>query len=389
MHEQTRAHERDTPRESSMRQDIIDRQAQAMKAAGLDAILSCSPENFAYVTGFLSPTQKLMRWRHAMALVTADGAVALAAVDMEASTIRARAGDGVEIAVWREFAFEAMTVAADLLRRHGLAEGRIGLELDYLPAADFSELGALLPSAKFVAAQALLGRLRQIKTPHEIDLLRRLSRIADRGIASAYSAVSAGATEMDIAAALTRSIYEQGAEFFTLLIVATGERSVFPNVGPTSRVLARGDVCRVEIFPIIAGYHAGVCRTAVVEAAPPQAERIWANLVACKHMLLDAIKPGSSSRAIYERYLAKTEELALPRISFVGHGIGLHLHEDPYLGPAADQPLEPGMVLGIEPLIYQTGFGFGMQNKDMVLVTERGCELLSDVTDTDRLIVVS
>jgi Xaa-Pro aminopeptidase len=172
------------------------------------------------------------------------------------------------------------------------------------------------------------------------------------------------------------------------MIVATGERSVFPNVGPTSRVLVRGDVCRVEIFPIIAGYHAGVCRTAVVETAPPEAERIWANLTACKHMLLDTIKPGASSRAIYERYLAKTEELHLPRISFVGHGIGLHLHEDPYLGPTADQPLEPGMVLGIEPLIYQTGFGFGMQNKDMVLVTERGCELLSDVTDTDRLIVV-
>jgi Xaa-Pro dipeptidase len=389
MHELMQTCNSDALRESGMRQDIIDRQAQAMKAAGLDAIFSCSPENFAHVAGFLSPTQKLMRWRHAMALVTADATVALAVVDMEASTIRARAGEGVEIAVWREFAFEAMKVAADLLRRHGLAAARIGLELDYLPAADFTELAVLLPSAKFVAAEALLARLRQIKTPGEIHLLRRLSRIADRGIASAYGAVGAGATEMDVAAALTRSVYEQGAESFTLMIVATGERSVFPNVGPTSRVLARGDVCRVEIFPIIAGYHAGVCRTAAVETAPPEAERIWANLTACKHMLLDIIKPGVSSRAIYERYLAKTEELNLPRISFVGHGIGLHLHEDPYLGPTAEQPLEPGMVLGIEPLIYQTGFGFGMQNKDMVLVTERGCELLSDVTETDRLIVVS
>jgi Xaa-Pro dipeptidase len=388
MHQPMRPSDGGTLRNSSMRQDIIDRQAQAIRAAGLDAVLSCSPENFAYVTGFLSPTQKLMRWRHAMALVTADGKVALAVVDMEASTIPARAGDGIEVAVWREFAFEAMKVAADLLRRHGLAEARIGLELDYLPAADFAELAALLPLAKFVAAQALLARLRQIKTPDEVDLLRRLSRIADRAIGSAYGAVRAGATEMDIAATLTRSVYEQGAESFTLMIVATGERSVFPNVGPTTRVLARGDVCRVEIFPIIAGYHAGVCRTAVVETAPPQAERIWANLTACKHMLLDTIKPGASSRGIYERYLAKTEELNLPRISFVGHGIGLHLHEDPYLGPTADEPLEPGMVLGIEPLIYQTGFGFGMQNKDVVLVTERGCKLLSDVTDTDCLIVV-
>jgi Xaa-Pro dipeptidase len=371
-----------------MRQDVIDRQVGAIKEAHLDAILSCSPENFAYVAGFLSPTQPLMRWRHAIALVTADGQVALVSVDMEASTIRAKAGDGVEIAVWREFAFEAMAVLADLLRRHGLADARIGLEFDYLPAADFAELCKLLPRAQFVPAQALLARLRQLKTPQEIDILRRLSRIADRAIASAYGAVATGATEMDLAAALTRGIYEQGAEYFKLMIVATGERSVFPNVGPTGRVLRRGDVCRVEIFPIIAGYHAGVCRTAVVTAPPPQAERIWADLAACKHMLLDAIRPGASSRAVHDLYLGKTAALALPRISFVGHGIGLHLHEDPYLGPTVDQPLEPGMVLAIEPLIYETGFGFGMQNKDMVLVTERGCELLSDVTDTDQLIVV-
>ena len=73
----------------------------------------------------------------------------------------------------------------------------------------------------------------------------------------------------------------------------------------------------------------------------------------------------------------------------IGHGIGLHLHEDPYLGPTNDQPLEAGMVLGIEPLVYETGFGFGMQNKDMVLVTSSGCELLSDYADTDRLLIVA
>jgi Xaa-Pro dipeptidase len=196
-------------------------------------------------------------------------------------------------------------------------------------------------------------------------------------------------SEMDLAAALTRGVYEQGAEYFKLMIVATGERSVFPNVGPTGRILKRGDVCRVEIFPIIDGYHAGVCRTAAVGAPPPEAERIWANLTACKYLLLDAIKPGASSRTVYDLYLGKLGELGLPPISFIGHGIGLHLHEDPYLGPTDDQPLEPGMVLGIEPLVYQTGFGFGMQNKDMVLVTESGCELLSDYADTDKLIIVA
>ena len=372
-----------------MRADVMPRLLPAMKQAGLEAVVAISPENFAYLSGFLSPTQPLMRWRHAMALVTRRGRFALVSVDMEASTIRAKAPPGTEVAVWREFSFDAMEVLADLLRKHHLATARIGIETDYLPVADFAALREFLPYASFVPSQRLLARLREIKTPAEIEILRRLSRIADKAITDAYRAVGAGSTEMDIAAALTRGIYEQGAEYFRLMIVATGERSVFPNVGPTGRVLKNGDICRVEIFPMLGGYHAGVCRTAAIGAAPPYAERIWANLTACKHLLLRVIKPGASTRKIYELYLKKLSELGLPPISFVGHGIGLHLHEDPYLGPTEDRPLEAGMVLGIEPLIYETGYGFGMQNKDMIVVTNNGCELLSDYLDTDSLLIVS
>src|SRR5260370_9863017 len=109
-----------------MRQDVIVRQIGAMRDAKLDAVICVSPENFAYVTGFLSPTQPIMRWRHAMALVTADGATALVVVDMEANTIRSKAPPGTDIAVWREFKFDAMNVLPDLLLRHGLAKARIG-----------------------------------------------------------------------------------------------------------------------------------------------------------------------------------------------------------------------------------------------------------------------
>src|SRR5258707_11845644 len=195
-----------------MRQDGIARLLRAMREAGLDAIVAISPENFAYVTGFLSPTQPLMRWRHAMALVTADGQTALVSVDMEQSTIRAKAPPGTKIAVWREFQFDAMHVVADLLRMHRLEESRIGIEMDYLPAGDFTALVELLPQAGLVPAQRLLSRLREIKTPTEIEILRRLSRIADRSITHPYRAVGARSTAMDIAAALTRGLYEQAAE---------------------------------------------------------------------------------------------------------------------------------------------------------------------------------
>src|SRR4029079_18815330 len=104
-------------------------------------------------------------------------------------------------------------------------------------------------------------------------------------------------------------------EYFNVMIFVAVERGGVPNFGPPARVLKNGDVCRVEIFPMIDGYHAGVCRTAAVGAPPPEAEHIWANLTASKYLLLDAIKPGASSRAIYDLYLAKLSELSLPPIS--------------------------------------------------------------------------
>jgi Xaa-Pro dipeptidase len=370
-----------------MRSEVIGRQVRAMRDHGWDAILSISPENFAYVTGFLSPTQPLMRWRHAMALVTADGRCSLLVIDMEASTIRAKA-PGADITVWKEFSFDCMQRLSELLQRQGLAAGRIGTEMDYLPASDFADLTRLLPQARFEPAQQVLARMRQIKTPEEIAIMHKLSLIADRSINEAFAAVHAGDTEMDIAAALTRGIYAHGAEYFKLMIIATGERSVFPNVGPTERQLRKGDICRVEIFPMIDGYHVGVCRTAAVGEIRPEAARVWSKLTECKHLLLDVMKPGASSREVYDLYLARLRELNMPPISFIAHGMGLHLHEDPYLGPTADQPLEPGMVLAFEPLVFDTGYDFGMQIKDVVLITEDGCELLSNYTNTDQLILV-
>lgn len=369
-----------------MRSAILDRLRAVMAAEGLDAVIAVSPENFTWATGFVVPSQALMRWRHAMAVVTPETA-AIVCVDMEESTVRQRAGD-TEIRVWREFGDNPMAVLAALLGDLGLASARIGTEFDYLPAGAFADIAARMTTATMVPAEALFDRLRQNKTEDEIALLRRLSRVADRAIGDAFAAVRAGMTEMDLAAALVRGVYEQGGEQIRIMIVATGERSQLPNVGPTDRVLQPGDVCRVEVFPVIGGYNAGVCRTAIVQHPPPEAERIWANLVDCRRMLLETIRPGARTRPIYQAFLDRFGALGLPPIAFVGHGIGLHLHEAPYLAAHDDSVLEAGMVLGVEPLVYNTGLGFGLQLKDMVAVTNDCCELLSDVNANDELIVI-
>jgi Xaa-Pro aminopeptidase len=377
-----------------MRKDILERQVVAMRANRFDATISCSPENFAYATGFVVPSQQLIRHRHAMVILTASGSPAIFGVDMEATTIGRREPD-VPRRIWAEFSDDAMLVLASQLSELGLAEARIGIEMDYLPAGDFLRLQKALPRVRFEPCEHILASLRQIKTPGEIELLRRLSRIADQAITDSLMAVKPGDTEMDLAGHLTRNIYEFGAEQFKLMIVATGDRSRLPNVGPSERKLQRGDVCRVEIFSVIAGYQAGVCRTAVVQEPPPKAEEIWKHLVDCKYQIMEMVKPGASCRHIYDAFIAKLSEANLPPISFVGHGIGLHLHEDPYLGktpilgkPGSDAAIEKDMVLGFEPLCYETGYGFGMQNKDMLHVTEAGCDLLSDYTNTDKLLVV-
>jgi Xaa-Pro aminopeptidase len=368
-----------------MNTDTLEKTAAIARENGLDAIVATSPENFAYIAGFLVPSHHVLRWRHSMLVVRPNAEAAAFTVDMEESTVAGRL-PGVPLTAWGEFTDDAMEVFAGMLSDLSLARGRIGIETDYLPARDMDTLRRALPKAEFVPAQDLFNRARMIKTPREIEFLHRLSRVADEGISEALATVDAGSSEMTLAAALTRGIYARGAQDFKFMIVATGERSQLPNVGPSERVLAAGDICRVEIFPVIDGYHAGVCRSAYVGAPPDHAERIWAILSDATKSLLALIRPGASTRDIYEAYLKMIAPLNMPPIAFVGHGIGLHLHEDPYLGTARDWTLEPGMVLGIEPLIYRTGFGFGLQNKDMVAVTATGCRLLSDATDTTKLI---
>ncbi len=370
-----------------MREQVIARLHPALEEQGWDGLVALSPENFAYLAGFVVPSQPLMRWRHAAMVLPAGGDPAVMCIGVEEAMVRQRTG-AAEVAVWSEFDDDPMVCLAALLEGLGLDRGRLGVELGYLPAADFARLREATPGVDWVAADQWLGRRRQIKTSEEMDLLARLSRISDASIGGALDRVGPGDTEMDIAAALTDGIYRGGAEDFKLMIVATGPRSQLANVGPTDRVLRDGDVCRVEIFAVAEGYHAGVCRTAVVGTPPPAATKIWANLVECRDVLLDAIGPGVSSRSVWDRFEALCGPLGLPLFSFVGHGIGLSLHEHPYLSPRHDQVLEEGMVFGVEPLIYNTGHGFGLQLKDMVAVTSEGARLLSDVNDNRELIVV-
>ena len=369
-----------------MDQEIIARLKRRLVDQGLDAIIATSPENVTYVSGFVVPSQSLMRWRHAAVIVTADGRISMVAIDMEATTVKAHAGID-DLRIYREFTDDPMDNLAGALRDLKLDAGKVGIELEFLPAKDFATLHRNLPAVQWVAADATFNKARQIKTPGELALLRSLSKLTDKALGDALTSAKVGMSEMELAGTLLTSLFGGGAESYKLMIIASGERSQFPNVGPTDRKLQKGDIIRMEIFGQKSGYLTGVCRTAVVGDATPEQYKIWSNLIECKYLVMDLIKPGASCPEIYRKFLQKFSELGFEPISFVAHGIGLHLHEEPYMGRYGNEIVEAGMVGAFEPLVYIPG-RFGMQNKDMFCVSENGCELLSDVTPTDTLLRV-
>jgi Xaa-Pro aminopeptidase len=369
-----------------MNQDIVDRCVAACESVDLDAIVAMSPENFAYVVGFVVPSQPVLRWRHAAAVITRDGRRALFTVDMEATTVRNLQPDE-DVRVWAEFQENAMPVLAELLGDLGLASGRVGIETDYLPVRDMDRLTTLLPQVTWEPADPIFNRLRMVKTPRELELMRNLARITDRSIKEALESVHPDDTEMDLAAAATTNLFRYGAQNFKWLILASGERSQFPNVGPTLRRLERGDLVRLEIFGALDGYHTGICRTAVVQEAPEGVEEIWSNIVACRDLIFESVRDGAVATDVHRKVKARFEELGWPPMDFVGHGIGLFVHEDPYIGPDPSARLETGMVLGVEPVLLVPG-KYGFQVKDVVAVGPDGCDVLSDVTDTDHLLVI-
>src|SRR5499426_64599 len=130
-----------------MDQNIISRLTTRIVDAGLDAIIAMSPENVTYVSGFVVPSQSLMRWRHAACVVTADGRITMVAIDMEATTVKAHAGID-DLRIYREFLDDPIDKLADALKELKLDRSKVGIEMEFLPAKDFATLQRNLPGVQ-------------------------------------------------------------------------------------------------------------------------------------------------------------------------------------------------------------------------------------------------
>ena len=286
--------------------------------------------------------------------------------------------------LYEEFVEDPVLVFADALRERGLGAGAIGVELTHLSHADFGTLAAALPDAQLVRADELLEELRMVKTPAELEAIRDIGIAAERIAAEVCAGFGAGATERAIANFVAERYAEAGGDGLTMLVVGSGPRSAAVNAPPTDRKLERGDIVRLDIIGTKARYHSDVARTAVVGEPTSEQQHVYDLLLGVHRRCLDALRPGALTTDIFAIYRDAMDAAGLPPYHFVGHGLGITLHEDPFVNDLKPIALEPGMVLCIEPLTLIEG-RFGMQIEDEVLITADGYELITEAGELLRM----
>ncbi len=363
--------------------EIVRKMERAMGERGLDALVATSPENVAWASGAAPPSQKTVRSRLAAAIVPRDGASELVAIALEGPVVRTQSRLDT-LRLYEEFVEDPVLVFADSLRRRGLGDAVLGVEETHLSHADYGKLTETLPDARLVRADELFDELRMVKTPAEIDAIRDIGGSADRIATEVCERFGAGSTEREIANFVAERYAEAGGDGLTMLVVGSGPRSAAVNAPPTGRALERGDVLRLDIIGTKGRYHSDVARTAVVGEPTGEQQHVYDLLLGVHRRCLDALRPGALTSDVYRIYREAMDEAGLPPYHFVGHGLGITLHEDPFVNALTEIPLEEGMVLCIEPLTLLEG-RFGMQIEDEVLITTAGYEAFTKAGDLMRM----
>lgn len=276
----------------------------------------------------------------------------------------------------------ALGVALEALRE-GHVAGPIGFESEGLSAEGFYTLRSRT-SAPVVPTRGLVEQFRIVKSAAEIDRIREACAVADYGMGIETGASWPGNTELAIAADGDAAMLREGVRRHPDRRLAAGSRPIsgprtaLPHAAPSGRVLAVGDAVIHDIWYSVDGYHAEVERTIFIERASDAQRRLFAIMERAAAAALAAVRPGAAARDVDRAARRVIEESGYgPQfLHRTGHGIGLDIHEGPFLGPGDETELRPGMVITIEPGIYVDGVG-GFRHSDTVVVTEDGAQVLT------------
>lgn len=264
---------------------------------------------------------------------------------------------------------EAAVETAD--PRPYLLEGvrRVGVD----PEMRVRELFGLAVEAELVPAAQVLAPLRLVKEPYEVALAEAAARATEAVLGYARELSWFGATEREMAGRLRVLALEAGCEEVPAVRVTAGPGTAGPRRAPSDRVINPGDALLVSLSARWDGYCAEVARVFAVAEPPEDFDAMYSVVVAAREAGMAAVRPSVPASAVAAAVARAIDDSGYGRYAApgAGRGVGLGIEEDPRLRTDDDTPLEPGMVLCLEPAIYVPEL-FGARVADMVACTESG-----------------
>jgi Xaa-Pro dipeptidase len=328
----------------------LERARAELKARGHDLLVATPGTNYEYLTGYNPGRSEVERIKRHSVITDLVG--------------------------WEEQEDPSTRVRETVRRLTRGSRGTLALESStaYQTAL---RLGAALPGWKFVDAGPVTDRLRVIKSPEEIALLRRAIAITEDAIAATFAQLAAGVTEVQVAQALSREMQQRGAPGGGL--VQFGPSSALPHGGPAGPKLERETVVLIDCGCRVGGYTSDITRTIWFGDRPSDEFRTVFNVVHdAQTAAMKLGRPGTPCQELDRA--ARTVITAAGYGPFfthrLGHGLGMDGHEPEYLVEGNQTRLESGMVFTVEPGVYQVG-KFGVRIEDDCVMTERGVEILS------------
>jgi len=347
----------------------LERAASAAMEHGVDALLIGVGSDLRYLTGY----DAMALERLTMLVVGTGDAPLIVVPRLEQAAAEAGLRVPVRIAAWAE-TDDPYGVVARQVGRTPVRDSTVAVS-DTLWASHLLGLQrALGPGTRFDVASTVLRDLRMIKDADEIALLRLAAEAADRVVAQIAHGRLVGRTEADVAAEVRARLVAEGHDQAVFAIVASGPESASPHHEASDRVIRAGEPIVLDIGGFLGGYASDITRTLWVTGGDPGKgpDEAYRHLFAVLHhaqaAATAAVRPGVPCEAIDRaaREPIDAEGYGERFLHRTGHGIGLDVHEDPYLVTGNALPLRAGMAFSVEPGIYLDG-QYGARIEDIVV----------------------
>ncbi len=335
---------------------------ERLRDSGADVFLCTNPVNRRYLTGFTGSA--------GIAWISAEKQIIM-------TDFRYIEQVKVESPDWELVRIEnPIDTLKTLIEENDI--NKVAFEADHITVRYLEQWKEKL-AVEFVGITGWVQELRIIKTAKEIDFIRQAAKIGDQAFAELLPKIRSGIKEVELALELEFLMRRAGASGMSFNpIVASGPQSALPHARPSDRVLMHGDFVVFDFGCIVNGYCSDMTRTVVIGEPEEQHLLVYDLVLKAQMESLAAVAPGlkgSEIDAIAREIIADAgygEYFG----HGLGHGVGLEIHENPRLSRTDDTPLQPGMIVTVEPGVYLPGFG-GVRIEDLVVVTEDGHEVLT------------